>query len=1074
MKHVVRLILAATFVLAVAFLGGCGMFKVPSYNVKFYNGDALVYENDVRVASFVRYNNVVSDTAVPDGYDFVGYYDEDGVKFSQEYDLKKDAVFYAKYEAIVYNITYDLGDGISSDNPVTYTVETETFYLTQPYGQQDGFIFVGWTTDLNATPEKNVAVEKGSFGDLSFKANFEDDNKFYLYFETSGGSEIARLDNYTGIFDVSGQTPEKAGYNFVNWYYDSQLTIPVTLGTYVSTDKRSTVYAKWEVVVYTIGFLNCDLDPIEYTVESDDFTVPAAEKTGNTFLGYTYDGLQSPVSALTIKKGSHRDYVLTAAFRVNVYKVTFETFGGTEIEPASYEYGSAVAKPQAPEKEGCEFRGWCSDELCNNSFDFTSATMPANNLTLYADWFSDDNYLLSYSAKCDGNDFSADLSVSRASGSKVLAGDEVDFYAPAYTLGGVFKCWKKSSSSPFHSDEVYSYDNRMTVTMPNKRLTLYAEYESAEAFTYAVGGGQGLKITDLSLIKVFGNGISDADFSGGSISPGYLDGLDDGDYLFSVITESGHFPVTIRVTGHGDGLSYLKLDYDMNYPLVTLVFDGKPDCEYEYSLNFGAFIPCESGTVVQGYDKNRAGGNKVTVRRVDLITDSVTVNKDRYGVDKAKYYETTFSYNGGTYDYVAEDYDELQAIMGYFANVYVPDADNRVSSAGYAGGKAIMEFCIGKEFKSLFAANEDEYVQAVVVNGSLPYYPAYSNSYNSTTAVETVTYFLSTSDLNTERSSQVETIPADAQALIKSGAREAGYDGFKINSFSCSQTIRSLYELEALKFGVRPVFTSTDGQAYAVYEKAKSILREYVSDEMNDFQKVSAIYDYLALNVTYDRAIADLSGTGESFGRYSCFTSYGALVENVAVCDGISSAFRLLCAIEGIEAEECTGFSVIASGSSEIVNGHAWNKVRLGGNWYGVDATWVSMDIRASGETTTYVRHSHFMISEAQLYLGGHRENAVRTGEDLTEGVVETAAYGALDYYDIEIYGSGGLTRNVKKRDDLNKLINYYKSLGADLIEIRNSSAHSIDDPVTGLINGTAATGTATIDAERGIYYVFI
>ena len=438
-------------------------------------------------------------------------------------------------------------------------------------------------------------------------------------------------------------------------------------------------------------------------------------------------------------------------------------------------------------------------------------------------------------------------------------------------------------------------------------------------------------------------------------------------------------------------MSYIKIDYDFNYPDVTLLFDEKAGCEYEYKLNSADYADCTSGIILTGYNKQRSGGNKVTVRRKDDTTDYIEVQKSAYNAINATYYTTTFQYNGKKYDYVIEDYDECQAMMGYFATVYVPDPNNREAYFGYAGGKATIKYYVEQNFRDEFDANESEYVNFIIVKGSMPYYPSYENSFNKSTGIETVTYYLSTNQPNTQKSEQAENLPTDAQKLLSYvSTRPDAYEDFKINSFTTTQEIRSLYELEALAFGVKPVFTATTGQAYAVYDTAKQILRSIVDDGMNDFQKVTAIYDYLATHVTYDKAVANMAGDSNvGFGQYSCFTSYGALVDGVAVCDGISSAFKVLCMIEGIESEEYTGYSV-----SGGVGGHAWNKVKIGGNWYGIDATWCTMNINSDGSSTMYVKHTYCMTNEAVMYSGGHRERAEYKNGNLTEYPVETAAVG--------------------------------------------------------------------------------
>ena len=81
--------------------------------------------------------------------------------------------FYALYDEVSYNITYDLDGGSLPDgksNPDTYTVNSE-FTLTNP--EKEGYEFTGWTgTGLN-TQAQTVTVKKGSTCDRSYTAHWK-------------------------------------------------------------------------------------------------------------------------------------------------------------------------------------------------------------------------------------------------------------------------------------------------------------------------------------------------------------------------------------------------------------------------------------------------------------------------------------------------------------------------------------------------------------------------------------------------------------------------------------------------------------------------------------------------------------------------------------------------------------------------------------------------------------------------------------------------------------------------------------------------------------------------------------
>lgn len=87
-----------------------------------------------------------------------------------------------------------------------------------------------------------------------------------------------------------------------------------------------------------------------------------------------------------------------------------------------------------------------------------------------------------------------------------------------------------------------------------------------------------------------------------------------------------------------------------------------------------------------------------------------------------------------------------------------------------------------------------------------------------------------------------------------------------------------------------------------------------------EYERELYIHDLLCDTVTY-------FDDGEM-----CYTAYGALINNRAVCEGYSRAFQLLCRKIGILCEPVYG--------STEDGGHMWNAVKIEGEWYLTDATW--------------------------------------------------------------------------------------------------------------------------------------
>lgn len=226
-------------------------------------------------------------------------------------------------------------------------------------------------------------------------------------------------------------------------------------------------------------------------------------------------------------------------------------------------------------------------------------------------------------------------------------------------------------------------------------------------------------------------------------------------------------------------------------------------------------------------------------------------------------------------------------------------------------------------------------------------------------------------------------------------------------------TSNMLYK--AVAWGYRPEFMGSQKEnLQQIYKNAKDALSYIVSDEMSEYEKVHAIYDYIIYNVRYDHDCANAEDKYVS-GNLSLnekMKYYGYYLEGIfldkfykkdmhAVCDGKSKAFVLMCGIEGITAVRISGK---ASSDGKNFGGHAWNKVLLDLNgtgdkeWYFVDTTWGDV----GDNSKEFLSHAYFLLSDDEV-KNTHVENP---GHDYPK------AEGKFDYYAHETYTSSGTEYN--------------------------------------------------------------
>jgi uncharacterized repeat protein (TIGR02543 family) len=78
--------------------------------------------------------------------------------------------------------------------------------------------------------------------------------------------------------------------------------------------------------------------------------------------------------------------VLKLYYNRNINTIHFETNGGSPVEEIKGKYGSQVSTPASPTRLDYTFTGWYSDSTLKQPYQFTSVTIPAEKLTLYAGW----------------------------------------------------------------------------------------------------------------------------------------------------------------------------------------------------------------------------------------------------------------------------------------------------------------------------------------------------------------------------------------------------------------------------------------------------------------------------------------------------------------------------------------------------------------------------------------------------------------------------------------------------------------------------------------------------------------
>lgn len=280
---------------------------------------------------------------------------------------------------LTFAINYVLDGGTNSENnPNEYVPEKLPLLLENP--TKSGYKFVGWYDNENFTGEAITEISAGTMGDVTLYAKWNALD-YRISYELNGGTNAENPDGYdVSDLPVSLHAPSRTGYIFKGWYMGENRVLAIPVGT----TGNVVVSAKWEPITYTIDFDTNGglptLSSIDYTIESDSFTLQEITKVGYTFDGW-YNG-ETKVTEITT--GTYGNMTLVAKWTADLYTISYDLADGVNSpeNPTSYTIESGLITLKNPTRDGYTFLGWYNGEQLVTIID--SNTL--ENITLTAKW----------------------------------------------------------------------------------------------------------------------------------------------------------------------------------------------------------------------------------------------------------------------------------------------------------------------------------------------------------------------------------------------------------------------------------------------------------------------------------------------------------------------------------------------------------------------------------------------------------------------------------------------------------------------------------------------------------------
>ncbi|MBC1385437.1 BspA family leucine-rich repeat surface protein [Listeria innocua] len=177
--------------------------------------------------------------------------------------------------------------------------------------------------------------------------------------------------SYGGITSTATITVlETMPASWINFFVDGTnvRSIPGSLLSKPEWDLMTGLWDKWNP-----GTVKVPTDKVPSEPTKQGYEFKGWEDTAGTIVDF---------STLDLDLNSQNEFDFYAAFEKKEYTVTFDVEGKQEQQAVLFE--ELITEPTVPNKAGYAFTGWYDAKIGGTKWDFSTDTMPAKEVTLYA------------------------------------------------------------------------------------------------------------------------------------------------------------------------------------------------------------------------------------------------------------------------------------------------------------------------------------------------------------------------------------------------------------------------------------------------------------------------------------------------------------------------------------------------------------------------------------------------------------------------------------------------------------------------------------------------------------------
>ena len=359
-----------------------GKFTPIEYTIQYVYNDGKATSTNPTTYTVESDTITLADATGADwGKTFLEWHDENGQKITEiPTGSTGDRVITAYWNWPVH-LHYLDKDNNEIESATLYVSELEPGACVLPTGEKTGYDFDGWyeaKKDIGTASHKLNALSIAKKWELYGRYTAKTDVSYTVKYLREGDNKVLAPEKVVTdqtfdtevteqAADVVGYTPDAPSKTMILDEYNKVLTFSYSANTYDYTVRH----------IKQLPDGSYDEENAEVETLSGKFEALAAVTAKDYGSHYPTNDADTKQN-IKIEKG----LTIDVKYDLDEHTLTFETNGGSAINPVTVRHGNAVARPADPTKDKYTFIGWYADPEFTEEYDF--ATVLEADKTIYA------------------------------------------------------------------------------------------------------------------------------------------------------------------------------------------------------------------------------------------------------------------------------------------------------------------------------------------------------------------------------------------------------------------------------------------------------------------------------------------------------------------------------------------------------------------------------------------------------------------------------------------------------------------------------------------------------------------